>query len=100
MHVTANAYVELEIALEGTWVPYRVVAFGDPPEGGYAEDVTITDLLISVRDDYRSGLPTYTPVSLLNGVDTTSPAVQRLLENLLDAIHASAQEALAEEANP
>ena len=82
---TATLLCELEVTVEGLYESPVAATRDDPSEGDTVEDVAIAEL-------------TFGKVSLLDGVDTTSPAVRRLLDNILAIVHAEAEELLREDA--
>lgn len=98
--VTAEFELSLTVQVSGVYHPTRPVLAGDPPEDAYLEDTLISDLIYEETEKFENSESVITyhsiPHSLLLGVDTTSPAVQRLLANLFDFIETEATEALFE----
>lgn len=102
----ATFLLEIECEVEGQWVPYTPAtppsysSGGDPPDGGYCEDVCISRLRMSQRTGYNSetGKAEWTSVDILENVDTSDPNVLRLLGNILACVESEAQEALADTA--
>ncbi len=104
----ASITFEIEIELSGTVVPYRPAtgptydSGGDPPDGGFAEDVEIEGLGIVERvrppaHERGSHEWIWQTKSLLNGVALKSPDIQRLFSNILALKDAEAQEAIMED---
>ena len=92
----ATISFEIEIALDGLLEPYRPATHWDPAEGGNVEDLAILDIgQISAKR--VNGVTTWKTTSLLEGVDLTSPAVQRLLSNILEANRDDAEFAVAQD---
>ena len=91
--------VEITLDISGRWVPYRPAtppsysSGGDPPEGGYAEDLTITG--IEAETSQRTPEGKWKVADILAGVDLSSPGVSLLLQNLIDAFEPEIQEAIA-----
>lgn len=101
----ATLSFEIEIELSGTVVPYRPAtppsysSGGDPPEGGYVEDLEIEGLGIVERvrpPAHERGSHEWQTASLLDGVDLKSPDIQRLFANILAMKEAEAQDAVME----
>jgi len=104
--VTAQTGVEIDIQLSGRFVP-GCAAYGgsrfeppiNPPEPDEIEDVSIDALSVSVPTNLTlDGVNKYRVHDLLEGVDLKSPAVQRLLDNILNALGDEPEEALMREA--
>ncbi len=95
--MTARLTFEIELELDGTIVPYRAATRDDPAEGGYAEDVEITDIATTeakwAGDTYK-----WTTRSILDGIDRNAPEIQKLFANLLALKGEEASEAVYEEA--
>lgn len=102
--MTATISFEIELTLEGTVVPFREATRIDPAEGGYVEDVEITDVglielvqaPVAERGSHPRGI--WKTTSLFEGVNINSPDIQRLLSNILGMKEAEAQEAIMEDA--
>lgn len=92
---TGTISFEIELVLTGTIVPYSPAtpptydSAGDPPEGGYAEDVQIEDIgivsLVPASERERGSHPrgVWKTTSVLDGVDTSNVEIQKLLSNIL-----------------
>ena len=105
----AKISFEIELDVSGTVVPYREAtgptysSGGEPAEGGYAEDVTIEDIGIieSNPDFFKTGVigaSRWKTTSLLTGIDTYAPEIQKLFANILAMKEAEAQDALMDDA--
>lgn len=105
---TANLAFEIEIALCGDYTPYSpqtgpgYASGGDPGYGPEVDDLTIADIGLVEMD--RSGPRADTrgwswrTTSLLDGIDRTDPAIQRLFANILDLRREDAGQAVMDAA--
>lgn len=85
--MTPAISIEVEVFLSGDVAPYRAATRWDPAEGGEVEDLDIEDLRVG-----------YLPSSsILDGVDTKSPAIQRLFSNILEAHRREAEQAIVDD---
>ena len=95
--------LEIEVEVSGNVVPYRPArppsysSGGDPPEGGYVEDVDINDIGVVGRVVAADGSMEWNTVSILKGVDQKNPEVIKLLSNLLSLIQEDAECSLQNE---
>jgi hypothetical protein len=103
--VHAEHTLEIEVTLTGMYAPYvpatgpTYSSGGDPPDGGFTEDVEIEGARIERIDskwDAKANVLVRTPrrFDLFAGVDRNEPNVSRLIANILEAIEDEAQEAL------
>jgi len=113
--VSASIAVELTLNLTGVYqpaipmTPPSYASGGDPPEAECVEDIAIETVLFDTletilpgeeapfRDIYDKTKRVVTH-NLLDGVDTSSKDVIRLLDNLLALVYREAEEALIEDA--
>jgi hypothetical protein len=96
--VKATATVEVELDVQGTWVPGCDATYMQPGEPDSIEDEEILKVFASIRTyDYRQHKSVATRHDLLAGVDPKSPDVQRLLSNLLEYAKAEVKDALFNE---
>ena len=88
---TATISLEIELEISGTFTPGRPATRIDPPECDSVDDVTVDGLgvLSRVAGGWRT-------TSALDGVNTASPDVQRLLANLLELAGGGEAELIAE----
>lgn len=100
MTVHAKAYLEIEIALSGTFskgYPERGPSYasgGEPGEPDAMEDIEAVGLS-AFR--YDPATRYNVPVSLMDGVDAKSPDVRKLLANVAAFLGDEAQDALLAE---
>lgn len=109
MRVKSDLEVEIELHLEGDYRPATPAILpgyasgGGPPQPEGVDDVVITDLRVITRHlnpvvaERGSHLTVEVATSIFDGVDTTNPEVQKLLDNLLRQVADAAQEALIAE---
>jgi hypothetical protein len=91
---------EIELSLEGRLVPYRPATWNDPAEGGEVEDLAIADAGVITRKPEAERKHTrdhWKTTSFMQGVDTSNPEVQKLLDNLLNLVWDDAQQAIVDE---
>ena len=104
MTTTATISVELELTVSGSVIPGKPDRMpnasddvGEPGYDPFVEDLSVSDITQSRRVAPFTSFPLrYMDVSILTGVDTTQPDVQRLLSNLLELVRDEAEQAVME----
>lgn len=94
--------IELELTVTGTFEPGYAETRTDPGAEDEIWPGTITAIeAVRSNPDRKFGdetKPRWITVNILDGVDTKSPDVQRLIENLMGIVWNEAETALMEEA--
>ena len=106
MTTTASISVELELTVSGRVIPgkpdrmpNRSDDVGEPGYDPFVEDLEISDVF---QEKTVFDMGAWPPSgkkrqrSILTGVDTTQPDVQRLLTNLLELVRDEAEQAVME----
>jgi len=96
--MTATCSFEIEVTLSGHLVPFREATYDSPAEGGEVEDLDVEDIGVLVFQPRLDGRSRYEARSILKGVDTKNPEVQKILQNLIDLKRQEFEEAIAEDA--
>lgn len=102
MQTTAKISFEIELALMGNVSAYAPATYDDPAEGGEIEEFDIEDIGIVERvpapEHERVSHPhgVWKTTSILDGVDMKSPAIRKLLDNLIALREREITDALAE----
>ena len=88
--VSASVYAEIEIEVEGSWIPGLRQTHDDPGHAPYIEDMDVTGLWIERRESTGK----MRRIDLLAGVDRASPAYKVLMANFEQAFQDEAEDAL------
>jgi hypothetical protein len=98
MHLSSTLSLEIELSIEGEYAPGLRATHNDPGHPESIEDLNITDIAL-MRHSRVDGKTTWTAKSIFNGVNLSSPDVQRLITNILndaDVFEDAANQLLAE----
>jgi len=104
MTTTATISVELELTVSGRVIPGQPTRMpnasddvGEPGYDPFVEDLEIDDAAALTWKRHGTGTAhIFDQRSILTGVDTTQPDVQRLLTNLLELVRDEAEQAVME----
>ncbi len=91
MHVSIDYTLELELTIQGDYVPGSPMILDDAGHDAYIDDITVVGVA-AIRWNARTRK--HDKIDLLAGVDGTHPEVLKLLNNIAVLVADEADEAL------